>query len=191
MVNEVRIYMEGGGDTKQGKRELREGMATFLRELRQHARDRRVKWHLLACRGRHQAEEAFQNGIGQYPDAFCILLIGSEGPVSGPLSDQQRHLMVQMMEAWFMADKENVAKYFGQGFNVNVLPQNPNVEQIPKAELEPKLKAAAKGTKKQTYEKIRDGCALLMCIGPAKVRDAAPHCARLFTTLEGAISGGD
>lgn len=38
--------------------------------------------------------------------------------------------MVQCMENWFMADKECLALFFGQGFNVNALPNNPNIEAI-------------------------------------------------------------
>jgi len=124
--------------------------------------------------------------VGKTPKQHLVAREGSTWPCPG--DDGQYHLMVQTMEAWFMADQDAVAKYFGQGFSANSLPKNPDVEQIPKQDLEPSLKAAAKATKKKTYKKIRDGAKLLKAIDPSRVRQAAPHCKRLFEAIEQGIT---
>jgi Domain of unknown function (DUF4276) len=87
------------------------------------------------------------------------------------------------METWFMADKESVANYYGKGFQKSALPKNLKIEEIPKADLVPKLSKAASKTKKMKYEKIDHGKDLLSRISPQKVRDASPACKRFFQTL--------
>ncbi len=96
--------------------------------------------------------------------------------------------MVHMMEAWFFADVETLKNFFGQGFNPNCLPGNQHVEQIAKADLESALKAATKHTAKGEYHKIKHGPKLLKTLSALKVRRAAPHCNRIFTTLEGKLT---
>jgi hypothetical protein len=49
--------------------------------------------------------------------------------------------------------------------------------------LEPSLKAATRGTSKGEYQKIQHASKLLELLDVAKVREAAPNCNRLFTTL--------
>lgn len=43
MTNEIRIYIEGGGDSKDGKAEIRKGFGAFLVSLREMARKRRIR----------------------------------------------------------------------------------------------------------------------------------------------------
>lgn len=58
------------------------------------------------------------------------------------------------------------------------------VEQIPKHDLEPALKNASRNTKKGQYHKIYHAAKLLEMLDTANVRQAAPHCERLFGILE-------
>jgi hypothetical protein len=60
--------------------------------------------------------------------------------------------MVEMMEAWFHADKEKLAEFCGDDrFNKSALAANPNVEQIPKKDPIDGLKAATRKTSKGDY----------------------------------------
>src|SRR5438105_6544141 len=90
--------------------------------------------------------------------------------------------MVQMMEAWFHADKNALLKFYGQGFNGGALKANPNVEEIPKIDLKQGLSAATKKSQKGDYydNKTKHGPELLARIDPHRVREAAPNCTRLF-----------
>ncbi len=87
------------------------------------------------------------------------------------------------MEAWFLADPESLSKYYRNGFRKDSLVGNPQVEQIPKADVYEKLKAATRGTQKREYHKTGHAPDLLARIDPELVKAAAPHCKRLFNAL--------
>ncbi|HUT03701.1 MAG TPA: DUF4276 family protein [bacterium] len=92
--------------------------------------------------------------------------------------------MVQTMEAWFVADKDALSRFYGQGFRKTALPRNPKVEEINKDELNSSLSKATKNTKAGEYHKTRHGPKILELLDAAEVRDAAPHCEQLFQVLE-------
>ena len=133
-----------------------------------------------------------------HPDAFNVLLVDSEGPMSNQpkqhleerdgwnlpdIDHASYQLMVQMMEAWLVADIDALSEFYGQGFNANSVPKNPNVEQIGKNDLEAALKEATRNTSKGKYRKAWHGPKLLEQLNVSKVRKAASYCDRLFTTL--------
>ena len=200
MVDEVRIYVEGGGDGKSSKAKLREGFGIFLSELRQKAREKRIRWNLTACGGRDQAHRGFANAMASYPKALVVLLVDSEGPITfgtdkrtylqdrdgwdiQTTTEDQCHLMVQDMEAWLLADPEALSTYYGQGFNARAIPASPNIETIAKNQLIPTFEKATKATQKGTYHKIRHGTALLARVNPMIVRGKSPHCDDLFVKV--------
>jgi hypothetical protein len=126
--------------------------------------------------------------LEDYPDAFNILLVDSEAAVNKPpwdhlksrdnwdspsVDDTHCHLMVQAMEAWFIADIDTLKKFYGQGFRENSIPRNPNVEKIDKDSLEPSLKEATRNTVKGEYQKIQHASKLLELLNVAKVREAS------------------
>ena len=47
-------------------------------------------------------------------------------------TDEQCQFMVQAMESWFLADRTALSAYYGQGFQENPLPSNPQIEQVAK-----------------------------------------------------------
>lgn len=199
MVNEIRIYVEGGGESKDTKAFLREGMSKFLQGVREAARQRNVRWNIVVCGRRNAAVEGFAIALRQHANAFNILLVDSESAVqTGPwehlsgrgewagesVGDEHCHLMAQVMEAWIIADIDALSCFYGDRFHAGPIPRNQNVEQISKEQIFIGLKAATRETQKGEYHKIRHGCLLLQRINPEVVRYAAPHCDRLFATLE-------
>ena len=129
-----------------------------------------------------------------------MLLVDSEGPLVGntPWSHlQQRdkwrrpdaagsdsaHLMVQVMESWFLADREGLAHYFGQGFVQNALPQGTDIEDIRKEDVLAGLKNASQRTKKR-YDKGRDSFQILRHLDASLVTAACPHAKRLIEVLQ-------
>ncbi len=198
MAQEIRVYVEGGGDWKENKARLRQGFNEFLKSIVRLARGKRIRWEIIACGSRQWAFDAFQTALRTHPNAFNVLLVDSEGPVKSEprkhlkerdgwdlskVDDEQCHLMVQVMESWFIADIAALQKYFGKRFHSKSIPKNPNVEQIDKKEVEAFLKDSTRKRNKKGYDKDRDGSNLLKLIDPAKVQNAAPHCKRLFITL--------
>jgi len=194
MVREIRIYVEGGGG-KESKALMRRAFGKFLSEVGSEAWERERGVQVVACGSREAAHEKFQRARIEHPTAFNMLLVDSEAPVTGTVrshlsgwkldsvTDDQVHLMVQAMEAWFIADMDTLARYYGQGFAANAIPKTKNVETIPKDDLVPALKRATRGTTKGEYHKTRHAFDLLAQIYPEKVRDRAPHCDRLFQML--------
>lgn len=43
MVSEIRVYVEGGGNSKDTRARLREGFSGFLRDLVDKARQKRIR----------------------------------------------------------------------------------------------------------------------------------------------------
>lgn len=195
---EIRIYCEGGGDGPNTKDPFREGMRTFLKELYEIARKKRIRFQLIICGGRAMAYDNFTTALQIHKDAINILLVDAEAPVSQTpwlhlkqrdnwdflgCKDDQCHLMVQTMEAWLLADPDALATFYGQGFNANALPKNRDVEKIDKPALTKSLSNAIRQTNKPEYHKIQHGAKLLGLISPAKVRQASKHCDLMFTTI--------
>ena len=92
--------------------------------------------------------------------------------------------MVQIMEAWFLADQEALRQFYGSKFNHKKLPGNTEVEEIDKDRILDGLKKATQETSRRSYHKIHHASDLLALINPDKVRQAAPHCERLLAALE-------
>ena len=88
------------------------------------------------------------------------------------------------MEAWFLADKDNLAAYFGHGFNPNALPGRREIEDVAKDDVLGGLKNATRQCKKGEYGKGRHSFDILEQTDPAKVVDASPHASRLVETLQ-------
>ena len=210
MVNEVRIYIEGGGESKDTKAFLRQGFSSFFKKLVQVAQSKKIKWNITLCGSRNNAFRDFKNALEDRPNAFIILLVDSEAPVKlkqrpwehlksrdnwdSPAGVDETHcyLMVQAMEAWFMADIDTLKIFYGQGFKENAIPKNTNVEMIEKDLLERSLKAARRDTKsKGEYKKIQHASKLLEMLDVDKVRQASSECDRIFTTLTELMEQGN
>lgn len=194
MGKEIRIYIEGGGDGKESKATLRKGFSKFF----QVASIQEII--CVMCGSRNNTFRDFKNALKSHPDAFNFLLVDAEAPVKQSHSPWQHlkstdnwvlpdvnesfcHLMVQVMEAWFIADIDTLIKFYGQGFKRNTIPKNLNVETIDKHSLDKNLKAATCNTSRGEYQKIKHASQLLTMLDTAKVRKASPYCDRIFTTL--------
>ena len=98
------------------------------------------------------------------------------------------------MEAWIVADPQSLAKYYERDFHANKLPQRPDLEEEPKAELYDKLAKATRDTSKGEYSeakntKNRHAGALLAKIDPTTVAKRCPRFRTLVEWLDQRISG--
>lgn len=203
MVKEIRVYIEGD-TTQKGKFNtisLREGFNYFFRELIEKAKAKNITLRLILCGSKYETFKDFLNAAKVYEDSFVLFLIDSDAPIDedetpksflqkqNPLwhlqdaEENQCHLMIQVMESWFFADKDKLAEFYGQNFNRGALARNRNIERIPKADVESGLANATRNTQKGEYHKTRHGAKILELINPQKVRAAAPHCEKLFKTV--------
>lgn len=198
----VKVYVEGGGDhNKALQTQCRRGFSEFFRKAGLEGRMPRV----VACGGRRHAYDSFRTaheGAGE--NELPILLVDSEAPIAGndpwehvrlrPGDGWQRpqgaeqdqiHFMVQAMEAWFHADKDKVAQYYGQDFRRAALKQRPDIENIPKDDLLEGMQQATRSCGKGEYSKGRDSFQILALIDPGRVKSApSPYAQRLFDVLD-------
>ncbi len=208
----MHLYVEGGGDSKQLHTTCRQGFSEFLLKAG-------LKGHMpriVACGGRRNAYEDFCTAVTQGHSA--MLLIDSEDPVDFQQpqdkpdewkpwlhlaqrqgdrwqkppnsSDLDCHLMVQCMENWFLADRETLSTFFGQGYNANALPAAGNpIESVTKRTVYQALADATKNCKtKGVYGKGAHSFLLLAKIDPAKVTSASMWADRFVTSLKKAMA---
>lgn len=199
-MKEVVIYLEGGGDIRETQAQLRQGMDTFLRPLREMAESKGWRWRLVALGGREQAFRRWSRAVECEPELLHVLLVDSEEEVTRPPCEHLRrrqgdgwvidrsrepqvHLMAQCMEAWLVADPDGMAGYYGKNFEPGRLPKRRNLEEEPKPSIYDALERATHKTSKGSYGKIKHASALLTLVDPNKARERCPHCERLFATL--------
>jgi len=200
----VKLYVEGAGDTAELKKACREGFKTFISKAGIVKRPQ-----VVACGSRTKAYKSFCIAVNSGQDA--MLLVDSEQAVNAQhqretqdmwqpwahlrINKQDRwekpkeakdtdcHLMVQAMESWFLADRNAIKAFFGQGFNENSLPSAP-IEEIAKDTLFNSLKQATRTCKtKATYGKSEHSFKLLAIIDPEKVTHASPWAKRFVDSL--------
>jgi hypothetical protein len=97
----------------------------------------------------------------------------------------QVFLMVQAMEAWLLADRAALARFFGAGFRVQDLRGDErNVEAISKDDLVSCLRNATRDVRtKGAYHKTRRAFDLLAEIDPEKVAVGSIHAAQFHRFL--------
>ena len=190
------LYIEGGGEGKDLRARFREGWKKFFDSA---GVDGRTK--IVRGAGRRQTFDRFATAVsGSSPGTVPFLLVDSEGPVAPGHSiwqhlhvrdgwhrpanagDDRVFLMVQVMETWFLADREALRSYFGTGFGENVLRAWLNLEDVPKSRVFEALERATASCRK-SYSKGRVSFELLAQIDSARVEAACPHAKALLNEL--------
>ena len=176
------VYLEGGNH-------LRIPMRGFLRR----AIGDNINLDVKPCRDRGRTIRLF----GQTPSSESLLLIDSDGDdlnelrrdVSARtgLSDARGRsfFMVQLMEAWFLADRDCLESYYGPAFRARRLRGNRQPEAVMKNAVINGLREATRGTPKGAYDKTEHAPDLLNQLNPAAVYSACPNFAHLIDYLRG------
>jgi hypothetical protein len=196
----AKLYVEGGGNSKSLRTACRAGFRKFLERAGLTGRMPRI----VVCGGRQDAYDSFV--VAQSAgDGTPGLLVDAEGPITtkrpwehlqskdgwncpGGAEDDQCHLMVQVMESWFLADRQTLASYYGHLFNANALPANPDIEGVSKQDVLRGLDRATSNTRKGTYSKGQHSFEILASLAPAPVEAVSPYAKRLLDTLRAAAS---
>jgi len=182
LVSGILLIVEGGGDRKSGRTDCRRGFRLFLERANVSPMPR-----IVAGGGRQQTYERFKRVISEGQTAY--LLVDSEAPVDeahrqdpwkhlkerdgwdkpGGATADQCHLMVQLLEGWFLADPSSVAAYFGKGFKTEKLGNSPDIEVVAKADVYERIRLATKDTRKGGYDKGRDTSDILAGLNAGKI----------------------
>jgi hypothetical protein len=189
--SELILYVEGGGYTRKLQDGLRRGFSEFLKNLARKPR-------IAVSGGRGQAVRDFRLGVRDNPNAIHVLLIDSEGPLAashkehvvrefgeeliGDLSDERFHLMVQMMEAWLIADPVAIQRGYPRDASIEALSKIEDVESISKDRLMQMI-ARATGGKYEESTKREHGARLLGHARADEVSRKSKSCARFLDCL--------
>lgn len=200
----VKIFVEGGGDSKEQIVRCREG----FRKLIEKAGFTRPKSpSIAACGGRGRAYDKFKTAVavgGEYP----ILLVDSEDPVKktdeSPDSDapwkhlkardgweqpagaknDQAQLMVTCMETWIMADQAALVEFFGQHFQRTALLPLHQIEERSRHQVQETLEHATRNCgKDRRYAKGKKSFEVLAMLNPEVLKEHLPHFRRFVATL--------
>ena len=187
----VMLYVEGGGEHA---REFRRGLGMFIERAGAAGKMPRI----VICGRRDNAFDKFRTAHEYGEDA--MLLVDAEEPVTavGPwehlkgrdywnqpvgAKDAQCHLMVQVMESWFLADVDALESYYGQGFRRQALPRNPKIEDVSKLDVNNGLDQATRDSQKGPYSKGKHSFEILERLDPTKVMEASPYAKRLIEAI--------
>lgn len=198
----VKVYVEGGGTGSALRAKCRQGFAQFFEKtpLNNIRRPR-----VVACGGRQEAYEDFCTAIEK--GECALLLVDSEVPIAtqsqpsgDPFrpwdhllattgwrcpegsSDKDCHLMVQVMESWFLADWQATAGYFGREFH-GMAPPTAQIEELTKDQV---IGALPNGTSHgaRRYNKGKDSFTLLGQVDAMKVLARSPWAKRLVDEID-------
>lgn len=207
----VKLYVEGGGETNDLKTACREAFTAFITNAGIEKRPR-----LVACGSRNDAYESYCTAIDNGEEA--VLLVDSEEAVNPRCQngapetwlpwehlrqrkgdgwekphgapDTDCHLMVECMEAWFLADRETLKRFFGKDFHENSLPaKGATVEGVTKGAIYGSLSNATKKCQKGEYGKGAHSFHILKEISPAHVELASPWAKRFIAELKKKMDG--
>ena len=190
----VTLYVEGGGSKGETRTACRKGFQSFIKRAGVNQSVR-----VVACGSRGDAFNSFEREHRR-GGKQAFLLIDADSPVTTQspwqhiqsnhgwnrprrTSDKQCHLMVQIMESWFLADVETLESYFGRGFRKQALPGNRDIEDVPKEDVETGLKRASHDTGPGEYNKGKHSFNILAMLDPEKVKKASPHADRFIKSL--------
>lgn len=179
-MNQVAVYIEGGGNAADGKAALRRGFDRLFQPHVEQARRSGIRWKTVLCGSRNDTFDAYQHAIDHAPNSLVVLLVDAESATTSSTPqgraahlaaqdhwDLRRvdpstvHLMTQCMETWLVADADALASYYGRDFRPQALPKRVQLDAEPKASVYRALATATKDTQKGPYGKITHASDLL------------------------------
>jgi hypothetical protein len=193
----VKLYIEGGGDGPLLDTLFRQGWRQFFEAADLAGRMPGV----VRGQGRTQTFDLFATAVANpRSGTLPLLLVDSEDPVAAGhtvwqhlkardcweqphgVADDHAFLMVQLMETWFLADRDLLKSYFGASLRENHLSKWPDLESLPKSTV---LDALAKSTTacNRHYAKGKVSYELLGKLNPVLVEAACPHAKALLKRL--------
>ena len=193
----VKLFIEGGGQGSRLNRIFRTAWRDFFLAAGLDGNLPRI----VRGGGRKETFERFLAAIKEArPGELPILLVDSEGPVNANHSawqhlrhtdgwerpagarEEQAFLMIQVMETWFLADRDTLQNYFGSSFQAGRLPRQRELESIPKNDVLQSLADATEDCNKR-YDKGIVSFAILERVNPALVAKRCPSAKSLLECL--------
>ncbi|HEX5443947.1 MAG TPA: DUF4276 family protein [Pirellulales bacterium] len=192
-----KIYIEGGGDSKELHARCREG---FRKLLEKCGFGRRMP-RLVACGGRRATFDDFSTAhTNAVTGAYVAMLVDSEEPMKdieqawahlkqhdgwaqpAGASDEQVLLMTTCMESWIASDRQSLRSYFPACLNENALPALTNMETRAHDAVHDALVRATRKCK-TPYAKGKQSFEIVGRLDPTVMRQHLPSFARCERVL--------
>ena len=188
-----RIYLEGGGNSKELRVRCREGFRKLLEQCGFSGRMPR----LVACGSRGATYGDFRTGRAQAD--YVALLIDSEDPVANidatwdhllqrdgwekpaSASDEQVLLMTTCMETWIIADRQTLQKHYGSRLQASALPSD-DLERRDRDQVQTALARATRGCS-NAYAKGKRSFVILAELDPSVLATCLPSFKRVRDIL--------
>lgn len=200
-MSEKRIFVEGGGDSKEMHARCREG---FRKLLENSGFAKRVP-RIVACGGRNDTYATFKTAHDSGNYDYVALLVDSEDPVTDiekpwehlttrdgwprpdKATDDQVFLMTTCMETWMVADPDSLKKHFKDGAKACLkersLPPVTKLEARDRHEVQNKLIAATTSCTNK-YEKNKRSFDVLGVVDPKILSTRLDSFARMIRILK-------
>lgn len=197
LVN-VKLYVEGGGDSKELHSRCREG----FRKLLEKSGFSCCMPQIIAGGGRNGTYNRFRSAFfaNHDPNITIILLVDSEDPLTtspwthlnkrdgwerpNGASDDQVQLMVTCMETWIMADRQALRHFFGDCLKENRLLPAIELESRPCHEVQTALDFATRDCgRNRQYHKGDISFQVMAVLTPEILQQYLPNFQRLVDTL--------
>jgi hypothetical protein len=194
----AKLYVEGGGDSKEMHSRCRESFRRLIEACGFHGRLPR----LVACGNRGATFSDFQtahrnNNGGDY----VAMLVDSEDPVTDAekpwthlktrdgwdkpdnATDDQALLMTTCMETWIVSDRPALHKHYGPKLNENALPSLVDMEARNRHDIQDALGKATDDCK-NGYEKGKRSFEVVGQLMPSELRKHLPSFKRFERVLK-------
>jgi len=191
-----RLYLEGGGDSKEGRIRCREGFRKLLEQSGFLGKLPR----LTACGGRANVFDDFKTSLASRNNGFVAMLIDSEDPledlerawdhlkrrdgwVNPPgATDEQVFFMTTCMETWIVADRIALRDYFRATLHESALPSLVDLEKRERGDILKQLTHATRDCS-NAYSKGRCSFEVLGKLNPSAL-NVLPSFARMVRILK-------
>ncbi|NVO66222.1 DUF4276 family protein [Methanofollis tationis] len=180
----AKIYLEGGGDSKELHSRCREGFRKLLESTGYRGR----MPQLVACGSRDSTYHDFLTAHANSNADYIAMLVDSEDPVRDPEKtwdhlqerdgwerpdggdDGQVLFMTTCMETWIASDPDTLRRHYGGCFRESALLPLKNIERRERREIQESLKDATRGCS-NAYQKGQRSFEVLGALNPAALED--------------------
>ena len=193
----ARIYIEGGGDSKELHTRCRAAFRGLLEKLGFAGRMPR----LVACGGREATFDDFKTAHQHASnDVYVAMWIDSEVPIAeveqtwahlnhrdgwdtpGGAVDEQVLLMTTCMETWIVTDRETVKSHFGPELQAGALPAANDMETRDRESIQSALSHATRNCT-NAYTKGKRSFEVVARLNPDALRPHLPSFVRCTRIL--------
>ena len=197
-----RIFLEGGGDSKELRVRCREGFRKLLERCDYAGKMPR----LVSSGGRTTVFDDFEKAHGENSSTpeYIAVLLDSEDPVDDiektwehlrkrdnlrkpqNSNDEQVLFMTTCMETWIVCDRGSLQQHYGSQLQVNALPSLIDLEKRSRQDILDKLVHATRNCSK-AYSKGERSFQILGDLDPAELREYLPSFVRLRRILDAVL----